>query len=454
MISIRRHMLFILLTAFVFVWSMATGFSAWNTRHRISQALESQLEQAANIIWLRAQGARETPGVPLVDVVRDTETSVIRLPSFAYQVWDGRTLLVKSENAPNVRMSNAPGSSAGDLDDKSYRFYYRVDAFEGLDVIVAVEDDFSGDVSRAIAWRYTWPLVLAMPFIGLAIVVGVNRGLAPLRQLARQITERSPSQMAPIEAARVPSEVKGIVHSLNNLLARLAAAIEGERRFTANASHELRTPLAAIQAQSQVAQRAKDPAERDKALQQIRHSVERATHLVDQLLTLARLDPDTAAGLLKPLDLTRLLQEELAELSSRAREKNVEIALEAPPSVGVEGDPDSLSIMVRNLLDNAVRYTPEGGSVTVSVDRGADVRLSVRDTGPGIPAGEREKVFDRFYRIVGAGSSGAGLGLSIVKRIADLHGATLALGDNAPHGLAVTVSFPRLPVREPEALAA
>jgi signal transduction histidine kinase len=283
-----------------------------------------------------------------------------------------------------------------------------------------------------------------MPFIGLAIFYGVTRGLTPLRELATQITERSPYQMSPIDSAKAPKEVKGIVTSLNNLLARLEEAIEGERRFTANASHELRTPLAAIQVQCQVALRAEGHEERDKALLQISQSVDRATRMVTQLLTLARLDPETAEGILKPVNLRRLLEEEVAEVSPSAFEKNIEIGLECPSDVTINADSESLLILARNLLDNAIRYTPEGGGVTTVVEEeGDEVRLSITDTGPGIPSEERDKVLDRFYRIVGSASSGAGLGLSIVSRIAELHGARLELSDNRSQGLTISVIFPR-----------
>ncbi len=444
MISIHRHMLFILLTAFFLVWMVAVGFTTWNTRHRIEQVLDAQLVQGANFLWLRVKDARDRGEDALAEVIKDTERTFSRIESFTFQVWDGRSLILKSANAPNERMSSRPGTGEGTMNGGSWRYYYRVDAFDGFDVIVGVEDDFSGDVVKAVAIRYTWPMLLAMPFVGLAIFYGVTRGLAPLRELATQITERSPYQMSPIDAAKVPQEVEGIVMSLNNLLARLEEAIEGERRFTANASHELRTPLAAIHVQCQVALRATDSEERDRALQQISQSVDRATRMVAQLLTLARLDPDTVESILKPINLRRLLEEEVAEVSPSALEKKIDIGLECPDDVTITADSESLFILARNLLDNAIRYTPEGGGVTTVVEQGDDeVRLSVTDTGPGIAPEERDKVLDRFYRIVGSASSGAGLGLSIVNRIVEMHGARLELSDNGPHGLKVTVIFPR-----------
>ena len=444
MISIRRRMLFILLGAFFCVWVAATAYTTWNTRQRILEFLDTQLVQGANFIWLTAQEAREDDDETLSEMLRDTERAFTRIPSSTYQVWDGRRLLEKSEMAPDSRMSNMPGFRNGTMDGTPWRFYYRVDAFEGLDVIVGVENDFSGDAARNVAISITWPILLALPFVGSAILFTVNRGLAPLKRLPTEITERSPDQMAPIDDSRVPDEVRGIVRSLNNLLGRLETAIEGERRFTANASHELRTPLAAIKVQSQVALRAEDPEERARALNQINHSVERATRLVSQLLTLARLDPEQAADLLKPVDLRRVVETELAEIATAADAKAIEISLDAPGPMIVAGDRDSLSILVRNLLDNAVRYTPQGGSVGVDLRRDGKggVICEVCDTGPGIPEELRPRALERFYRVRGAPSTGAGLGLSIVQRIAELHGAELDLTDNTPQGLRVRLDFP------------
>ncbi len=440
--SIRRRMLVILLSAFFIVWMLATGYTILNARHRIAEGVDNQLIQAANYLWLRVKRANDNDE-EIATAMRDMSRAFGRLESLQFQIWQGDEMLISSPGAPRHRMSTRPGFSDGLYRDAHWRLYYRVDADEGIDVIVAIEDDFSGDVAKMIALSTTWPILLALPFVGIAIFFGVNRGLAPLRQLEAQITERSPTQMAPIDAASVPTEVRGIVTSLNALLARLHDAIEAERRFTANASHELRTPLAAIAVQSDVALKAKDPEERDRAINQIKESVDRATRMVAQLLTLARLDPDRAADILKPTDLSRLVEEEMVEISSAALAKKIDISLEAPDHVMIMGDADALSIMVRNLLDNAIRYTPEGGSVNVAIHSQADqVVLTVTDTGPGIPEDQYEKVFDRFYRIVGSTSSGAGLGLSIVKRIAALHEARLSLSRNPDGtGLRVTVAF-------------
>ncbi len=442
-ISIRRRMLFILLSAFFVVWFLATMFTIIYMRERIEAGLDDQLIQAANILHDRSLFAMDSEH-SVQDALQDTRRFFGRLDSVAYQVWDGQSLVIQTENAPATRMINGPGHRDGVLNGRPWRFYYRVDAVQGLDVIVGVEDDFSGDLARIIAFRQTWPLLAALPFIGLLIVIGVRQGLRPVRDLASQITARSPSQLSPIDSKHVPEEVKGIVNSLNGLLARLDDAIEGERRFTANASHELRTPLAAIEVQSQVALKSQDPEERAQALRQISDSVDRATRLVAQLLTLARLDPESAGDLMTTVDLRRVVEDELAALAESALAKGLEISLDTDGPALVKGDPDGLSIMIRNLLDNAIRYTPQGGAVTATIDKTeTGIRLVVSDTGPGIPESEQSNVFDRFYRMVGSTSSGAGLGLSIVRRIGELHQSELSLSEQPGGGLAVTALFPR-----------
>ena len=442
--SVRRRMLVILLSAFFIVWMLATGYTILNARHRIAEGVDNQLVQVANYIWERATRALNKDE-NIVEAMRGLEGGLGRLPSLQYQIWKGESLLTRSADAPEHRMSARPGFFSGQLHDAYWRIFYHVDAAEGIDVIVAIEDDFSGDVAKAIAFSTTWPILLALPFVGIAIFFGVNKGLAPLRQLEAQITERSPTQMAPIDASSVPSEVRGIVTSLNALLERLEQAIESERRFTANASHELRTPLAAIDMQSRVALKAVEKEERNRALHQIGSSVNRASRLISQLLTLARLDPEHTEDLLKPTNLKEIVQHELASVAGEAHEKGIEVELESPESVMIMGDADSLSIMVRNLMDNAVRYSSSGGKVTATLNPDADgTHLVIKDTGEGIPEEQRQKVFDRFYRIVGSASTGAGLGLSIVKRIVDVHDAHISLEERSSQkGLAVKILFPK-----------
>jgi len=269
--------------------------------------------------------------------------------------------------------------------------------------------------------------------------------LKPLEAMSRAVGKRRADALAPLAERGLPEELQPLAGSLNALLGRLDAALGAQRRFTADAAHELRTPLAALKLQLDVARRVGDDPARVAAYDDLEGGVERASHLVDQLLTLARVEPEALAAQGVDCDLVALAKDAIVARGAFAAGKRIDLGLaHATPAV-VHGDPASLAILLSNLIDNALRYTPEGGRIDVGVDRdaaGAAV-LTVADTGPGIPPEERERVFDRFYRGEGNRAPGSGLGLSIVKRIADAHGATIGLDDPAEGGgLVVSVRFP------------
>ncbi|MGH8227412.1 MAG: ATP-binding protein [Steroidobacteraceae bacterium] len=308
------------------------------------------------------------------------------------------------------------------------------------------------------------PLLLLLITLGAAIVWIVGRGLAPLRRLAAEVEQRDSSSFAPITAPELPSEAAPLVEELNRLLARLSAAFDAQRTFVADAAHELRSPLTALSLQLQLLDRAPDEAARVEARTRLGAAIERATHLASQLLTLARSEPEGAPLEIEPVDLEACARAGIADVHSLAGEEGVDVRFEAASSAGtadgaeadasrvdtarVYGDPDQLRILVRNLLDNAVRYTPRGGRVRVRVRPGAPGRgpaLEVEDTGPGIPASERERAFDRFVRRPDAAEGGTGLGLAIVKAIAERHNAGIELADAPPHGLKVAVTFAQPP---------
>lgn len=289
------------------------------------------------------------------------------------------------------------------------------------------------------------PMLLALPALALLLVIAIGFALAPLRHLARDVAERAPDRLDPLPVARLPAEVTPLVTRLNSLFASIMRALENERRFTADAAHELRTPLAALKAQAQVALGSADAAEREHALHQILVGCDRATHLVAQLLTLARLDAATPMQM-PTLSLRPIAEEVLAVSAGEAIESGCELVL-GEGDAQIRGDALLLQVLLRNLIDNALRH---GGATQIEVGitrQGERAVLSVSDNGRGIAADEREHVQQRFYR-GGSGAAensvGSGLGLSIVKRIAELHGGTIEI--DLPHsgqGLLARVSLPR-----------
>jgi len=299
-----------------------------------------------------------------------------------------------------------------------------------------------------LALRTLTPFVLLMPMLVLFIWFAVGHSLGPFRRVTALVKSRKVTALDPLPAGNLPGEVQPLVGALNDLLERLGAALERERGFLADAAHELRTPLTALHLQMGTLARATNEAERTDAMEKLSAGVQRAIRLVEQLLSLARQEP-RADVVRRRLRVDELAREVVAEMVPLADARKIDLGISASQPAFVMGEPEALRTLIRNLVDNAVRYTPVGGTVDVSVqdsdapETRCGAVLRVVDTGPGIPPNERQRVFDRFYRPPGTSPPGSGLGMAIVKAIADAHGATIVLdSDPNTHGLSVTVSFP------------
>ena len=288
------------------------------------------------------------------------------------------------------------------------------------------------------------PEILLVGLIGFLIWRGVARGLRPLVDLQTEIANRSYRDLGPLPVQNAPGVVRALVKAMNDLLARLAAALSSQQRFIADAAHQLRTPLAGLRMQTELALRQNDPEEVRRTLHQIDTATARTTHLVNQLLSLARAEPDAnRINAPEALDLAGLARATTTDWVPRALVRNIDLGFDGVATAMVDGDRVLLTEMLGNLLDNAIRYTQPGGQVTVRVDRsGTGIQLSVEDNGPGIPHDERERVFERFHRLLGNGADGCGLGLAIVREIAHSHGATVRLEPGAGGGTRVSAEFP------------
>jgi two-component system OmpR family sensor kinase len=300
------------------------------------------------------------------------------------------------------------------------------------------------EVAAGLAFRSLLPFLLLTPALGLLIWIVVGTSLRPLRKLARAVGKRSPSALQPLPPDGQPPELIPVVTALNDLLHKLDHALSSQRAFVADAAHELRSPLTALKLQLQLAERAASDEQRATAFAKLHERLDRSTHLVQQLLTFARHESASGDRQRVPVPLLDLAQQCVADRFVHAEGRGIDLGV-APggENVAVAGYPDELHILLGNLLDNALRYTPVGGRVDVSValDDGAPL-LQVADTGPGIAAHERERVFDRFYRGEDNDGWGSGLGLSIVNSIATAHGASVTLGGRVPGtGLVATVRF-------------
>ena len=298
------------------------------------------------------------------------------------------------------------------------------------------------------ALRSVEPLLYIAPLMALAIWWLAAQTLLPLRRVAVGLRERDAQSLEPLPVAGLPDEVEPLVNALNALLQRLGASLDAQRAFVSDAAHELRSPLTALKLQLQLLRRAPDEAARLDATETLAAGIERAARLVEQLLTLARSEPGAPVAMTDGLDLAELVRAAVADTVPFAASRGTVLDLQADAKVAVRGEPTALAVLVRNLADNAVRYSPPGSRVELRVGlhesgQGAVPTLEVDDAGPGIPMAQRERVFDRFYRHSGSAEVGTGLGLAIVRGVAQRHAAEIELGSSPLGGLRVTVRFPR-----------
>lgn len=307
------------------------------------------------------------------------------------------------------------------------------------------------DMAAESAAKVFPPLIGLVVVIGGLLVFGLRRGLLPLDSAARDVALRSARSLEPITLEAVPKEIKPLVESINDLMTRLAVSFATQRRFLADAAHELRTPITALRLQLQLLQRSGGDTERAGAVAELAAGIDRSQRLVEQLLQIARSDPDGELTRREPVDLSELVRVTVSALSIKADQLGLDLGAVTKGKVMVQGDINQLTVLLNNLVENALRYTPAGGMVDVSVEvEDGQPALRVVDSGPGIAESERERVFDRFYRCEGAqsqarDSSGSGLGLSIVKAIAERHSAYVSLATpKAGHGLEVRVRFPNM----------
>ena len=443
--SLKRRLLVTLLGAIAIVWLATAAYSYFDARHEVSEVLDAYLAQAASLIIIRAG-----EGLAEIDLEHAPQLHK-RGRRVAFQIWEhGRILRVHSAHAPNRRFSaRDEGYSDETIDGEGWRVFSGWDEDRRYLVQVGERDKDRREIATAVATNLLTPPLLALPLLGIFVWFSITRALRPLGAMGHELRSRQPDNLAPVAVAGAPVEVAPLVKSLNTLFARVSRLIEGERRFTADAAHELRTPLAALKTQAQVALGAAGDAERRRALDNVIVGCDRATRVVEQLLTLSRLESGQLGGRRETCDLRALLRPVVAGLAPAAIAKGIEIELADGEPAAFEGYPELIGILVRNLIDNAVRYSPAGGTVRVRTAADKDsVRLIVTDQGPGIPVPERAKVGQRFYRISGTGESGSGLGLSIVNRIAELHDAAVNLDDGPDgRGLEVRVTFPRAGAR-------
>lgn len=368
------------------------------------------------------------------------------------QVWNANNqLILSTKTSPQISLSPTAeeGLSQHYINNVEWRAFSTVNHQSGMKIIIAVEENIRNDLARDIAQNYLLTLLVIFPISGLVIWYIIGMAFNSLNAVAAEVAHRNPLDLRPVEITPIPIEIKPVVDEINQLFERLRQVLEREQRFAADAAHELRTPLAALKTQMQVAIQTKDMHEREIALQNVMFGIDRSSHIVQQLLTLSRLAPGAShLEEIALIELPKLATDIIAQLVPTAIAKQIDIELAASKEmIQINAHPIALGILIRNLVDNAIRYTPHHGKIKISIledDTNNTVIFRVEDNGPGIPQELQNRVFERFFRVIGNKTTGSGLGLAIVEQIALLHDAKVEL--SAPSvgtGLIVDVIFPK-----------
>jgi two-component system OmpR family sensor kinase/two-component system sensor histidine kinase QseC len=429
--SIRARLLVALIVLVALISLLAAGVTYRRVLSETSTLFDYQLRQMA--LSLRNQISL----APRIEVPPDQGDA-----DFVIQIWDvfgARTYLSR----PGLPMINQTVLGYADLSvhGQAWRAY-GLQTADGV-IQIAQPARVREALARAAAERVVIPLILLLPIMIGAVAWIVSRGLSPLQYVAAEVQRRDVRSLTPLGTENLPREIAPLVGELNRLLARLQDAFAVQRAFISDAAHELRSPLTALRLQLQLLDRAPDEAARLEARNRLGGAVERAIHLVEQLLTLARSDPQETAGDFGSVNLAAVAAQSITDTHDLALARSIDLGLDAAPNVPVRGDREALRTLIRNLVDNAVRYTPRHGSVQVRCrTTAAGAHLQVSDTGPGISPADRQRVFDRFYRKGGSEETGTGLGLAIVKAIAERHGARIRLDTAPAGGLQVELNFP------------
>lgn len=456
MISIRRRTLGVVLLVFG-LSMLAIGITSYrDAAHEVEELFDANLAQNARLLEGLVQAPlageeRDALLASLDSALQRADQADKRIAGhryeskLAFQIWQEDRLLLRSASAPEAPLTTqAEGYQDASLEGHGWRVYALGNPERPLRVLVGEREDVRGELVTLIALRTLIPDLLGLPVLALLLWWAIGWGLKPLSRMAEQIRRRDPHNLQPLILHPLPRELDTIAGALNRLLERIRLLRIREKRFIADAAHELRTPLAVLDLHAQNALAAETAEDRREALDKLRDGVARATRLVAQLLTLARLDPEEESRDAAEVDLLQETREALAKLSPLAAERNLEMQLDADEGADwqLRVEPGAIDTLIQNLVSNALQHSPDGGTIRVTLSAGDDrVALYVDDQGPGIPAEARQRVIERFHR---AGpSAGAGLGLSIVDRLLQRHGGRLVLEDAPDRGLRVMALLPR-----------
>jgi two-component system sensor histidine kinase QseC len=412
--------------------------------HEVDELVDAQLAQYARLMLaLTYAGSDELIELPVIRGHRYQSRLL-------FQLWEresGRQrLILSSPGTPTAWPTDVSrdGYSIARIDDRTWRCFAATDPIKEHTIWTGLDLNIRDELARDIAFNNLQPYFLGLPLLAFLLAAAIRHGLAPLRRMEVELGSRSPDRLDPLADVGNPSEIQPLIQTMNQLFSRMSRTLDNERRFTSDAAHELRTPLAALRVQLQVAQRTSDEAEKQSSIAKSLRGAERMTHLVGQLLALARLEGPGEQGPQDVFDFSALLEDAILEVQPMAVEKGCRLEVEIEPELTIQGNPDLLAILIRNLLDNAQRYGAANGRISVQlVGESGAVVMRIADDGPGVAQADRERLGARFQRFSPLSTEGVGLGLSIVRRIAELHGAEITFGSGLDgNGLGITLRFP------------
>lgn len=439
--TLRGRLVIAILGVVTMTWLVLAAASYFQTRHEVDEVLDAHLAQTAELLLalVRSEEHMEEDGLHSPPLLRYQQT-------IAFQILNQHSqLLFRSRIAPQTALSTeTDGFSTMSHEGIPWRIYSLASKASGRMIQVGERLDERKRISAEVVESVLKPIAWVLPLLAGLLVVSLGRALRPLSRLSQTIEERDANNLTPINAESALGELRPIIDQLNQLFERIKVSLENEKRFTADAAHELRTPVAGIRLQVQVAQNASNHEERQQALAKGIQGCDRATRVTEQLLVLARLDNSEAVSLSDQVNCRELAREVIAEMTMVAYDKAIALSLDASEIGTIKSNEMLLRILLRNLVDNAIRYSPPETEVTVRVCIDADqiLWLEVTDQGPGIKAEDRHKIMERFYR-GDQTQPGSGLGLSIAQRIATLLGGRLSLSDREPApGLRVSLALP------------
>ena len=442
--SLKRHLLMTLLLVLPAVWLSSALLNLYAAHHQVSELFDTEQAFFAQMLAslnVEAQHSgltiRPTSPRRLRELFEDESNGVDDDIVFQLRDHQGRVVLTDVNYTELPFQRDFVGFIDQKIDGRTWRLFYLHDHDNGAYVVVGQRMTSRVKLIWRLAISQLIPWLAALPVLLFGMWWGVRRGLRPLARLTKELSLREPANLAPFTQP-VPEEVQPLVMELNHLLARLGLALDKERRFTADAAHELRTPLAALRIQTEVAQLSEDDESRQRALNQVLAGIDRATRLVEQLLTLARLDHLSDVSDRQPVALGALLTQLMTEMNESAQRR--QITLELPNLTEdwtLDGSPGFLLILFRNLIGNAILYVPQGGRVWVELSAG---RLAICDNGLGVAPEWLERVRERFSRPEGQAAEGSGLGLSIAERIATLHGLHLRFSNRSEGGFCAALT--------------